>query len=138
MKRTLFILIICLISTSANPQVSVGGLMGVDSSYRIYHTMTPAEKERIDKLEQLERDRQEKLKIERIHQAEIDKAALSIYLKNKAEDNRQKIVTFRLQQATNGNVTYQYMIATNYLKGTDGFPTNIVLSQYWYNKATTR
>jgi hypothetical protein len=46
-----------------------------------------------------------------------------------------RVMKFRLQQATNGVYFYQCKVATNYLNGTDGFPTNKVLAQYWLNQA---
>ena len=48
---------------------------------------------------------------------------------------KQKVVIFRLEQATNGNKSYQFMVSSNYLMGTDGFPINTNLSKYWYNRA---
>ena len=52
--------------------------------------------------------------------------------------NTEKIIQFRLEQATNGSTAYQLRVSTNYLMGTDGFPTNAALAKYWYNKAQNK
>lgn len=61
--------------------------------------------------------------------------------KRRQEDKRvtdNKVMQFRLEQATNGSTTYQLKVSTNYLHGTDGFPTNKVLADYWYQKAQVK
>jgi TPR repeat protein len=45
-----------------------------------------------------------------------------------------RIVLHRLRLATNGNDTYQLMVSSNYLKGTEGFPKDTNLAAYWYDQ----
>lgn len=48
---------------------------------------------------------------------------------------RSRALVFRMEQATNGMPTAQYMLGMNYLAGTDGVKTNRGLGIYWLRKA---
>jgi 5,10-methylene-tetrahydrofolate dehydrogenase/methenyl tetrahydrofolate cyclohydrolase len=66
---------------------------------------------------------------------DADNAVYAAKQKQRAPEIAKKVMQFRLEQATNGNHAYQCLISTNYLNGTDGFPTNKVLAEYWAKQA---
>ena len=110
-----------------------GGLIGAGSS-RIDNSKTRLTMARL--LAIAEKERQDA----RYRKEQDERFAIILYNNRKADEKSevvQRVMNFRLEQATNGSKTYQLMVSTNYLKGTDGFPVNTNLSTYWCNKALT-
>lgn len=66
--------------------------------------------------------------------AQQDAVYAALQVERKPE-MQNKVMRFRLQQATNGSTTYRLMVSTNYMKGTDGFPVNTNLAKYWYQRS---
>ncbi len=51
---------------------------------------------------------------------------------------RERVTAFRLEQATNGLPTAQYLAGVGYAYGRDGFPTNLQLGVYWLRTSSAQ
>jgi hypothetical protein len=128
MKMAMFIIVGLLFSITS-------GALGQDSltSYGNFLGSSfgkPSKEELEQKAQETKRIAEEKRKAEQ----EAD-AKYKIKQQMQAPAMTNRVMQFRLQQATNGNYMYQCKVATNYMKGTDGFLTNRVLAQYWVHQA---
>jgi hypothetical protein len=132
MKKLLIalMLMVCVITTAADRiQVEI-----VPRSRGMAGVYIPGS---MSKEEAAQKQRAEKERAYAIAAAEVERQETAANLEQRRLDApfvTNRIVLHRLRLATNGNDTYQLMVSSNYLKGTEGFPKDTNLAAYWYDQ----